>query len=388
MPYQFHRLVVTCGVSIFAEGNAGRPWAAGIGAVQFPKPGPNPEPAEGLDERDAHELLARACARGPSGPPDVRDPKRVSAEYSVLNALEAQGRLGPNPFILLIHTKSFAGEAAALVLSKVIERDFGARTEREGVTIRVEDREGLRHDLGAFMHKVAAGLRGHDPESACFAPLGGYKIMTSLGYLAGAYFGFPTLYAHEDGQVLHTLPAIPVRVDRDALARVAPLMRKVQGLFDREQLGAKERKLADEFPWLFERDGAEIGVNAFGIFLMSEPEHADLFSVPVLVTQEIARRYAKDPRRGFVDQQLRSLAGKLAAGSTEPDLRHERDWGLSDPQRHVYKGASNGVHVMRCVYAYDGQALRVHHVWTDHDAYERELEARWQDRREAETPWE
>lgn len=373
----YYRIVVTCGVSAFGGVNALRKWAEDANLLKFPTSSPNPEPPDGQNEQQALEEIQRKLAS-----PDVldgitEDPKRISAEYSALQALKNERRISDNPQVVLIHTDTLGGKAAALLISKLLTRDFNAQVECIECSVNVDDRKQLRHNLGDFMQKVATALRDHDKHTTCFAPLGGYKVMTSLGYLAGAYFGFPTLYAHEDKQLAHEIPPIPVRVPPDQLQQIAPLLKKVGDGYERNTLTTDEQRLLDDNAWLFEHADGFVCVNAFGLFLMQE--NPELFGVKLLVSNEVHRTYGNDGRKAFIVQQLGVLAAKLTAGSTEADLVHERDWDVEPyDDWHLYKGASNGQLVMRAVYKYDREenTLTVKNVWTSHD-YVEDFKAKW-----------
>ncbi|HXG23793.1 MAG TPA: putative CRISPR-associated protein [Chthonomonadales bacterium] len=312
----------------------------------------------------------------------IEDYQHVSAEYSAIHSLKQQGWLSEKPHIVLVHTDTFGGRAAAHIIDALLQANFSASVEREEVHINVDDRDELRYNLGDFMQKVADKLRNHDTHTTCFAPLGGYKVMTSLGYLAGAIHGFPTIYMHEDKQIVHVLPAVPVRVSREELQSIAPLMKRIGKGLELKDLNEQEQCLLEQYSWLFERADEYVGVNAFGIFLMQAPENADLFGVRILVAKEVNKQYSSKDQKAFIDQQLKTLAGKLAADSPEADLFHEREEGklsLDQSRLHLYKG-SNGQFVFRAIYTYekDTNTLRVFKVWTNHDKYEREYEREWE----------
>ncbi|MCC6729378.1 MAG: hypothetical protein IT208_08565 [Chthonomonadales bacterium] len=377
MAYSYSRIVLTCGVSAFGGRNAGRDWATRGGWLRFPSPGPAAEPPEGRSEEEALERFRAACAPPGALSSALADEPRVSAEFSALALLRRERRLAERPVIDLIHTSTFDGAAAAVFVGKALQEAFQARVDLAPVRMDVNDRDALRGHMSTFMLTVADRLRRGVPTHTCFAPLGGYKVMTSLGYLAGAYCGYPTLYAHEDNQVLHEIPAIPVRVSREDVEALAPLMRRTWQLIELARLSTEEIGQVQRNPWLFERDDEHAAVNAFGRFLMKEPAYQDLFAPRLLVAREVDRDLADDGRRGFVEQQLRALSEKLRAGGADADLVHERTWGLSHPTRHAYKGASNGVHAFRCLYEWADGTLRVLSAWTDHAAYERQIRARW-----------
>lgn len=373
---RFSRIVVTAGVSALSAANQYRAWLMERGVAAFPTPRPEPDPPA-----DPAAALARLDQALVGGLPAVADPARVSAEYSGVHALRQAGRLTDRAWAVLLHTDTFAGTVAARLVAALLGRDFGLAVDLRRFPFDVSDRRRLRTCLGTYMQAVAGALREGDTSFACFLPLGGYKVTTSLGYLVGAYLGYPTLYTHEEHQILHEIPPVPVRVDPEQLASLAPLIRS---LLEPRFLSGEDRRQAEPHAWLFdveESDGQELwSVSSFGRFLMAQPEYARLFAPAVYGAKAVAEAL-DGGNRDFVAKEIGGLARKLAGGSADPDLEHEKAWtrplGPSDG-RHLYKGASNAG-VFRCLYRFDRDSnrLEVLHVWTDHGDYEKEAAAFW-----------
>lgn len=374
---KYSRFVVTCGVSVFAEANSPRQWTEKNGIFVFPTPSPNPELPKDLDQKEALNKLDRALAVTNAIEDITKDPTRVSAEYSALHALAKEKRLAERPYVVLIHTDTLGGKAAATALNRILTEKFRAKVECVECSINVQDRNQLRYNLGDFMHKVATALKDHDKSVTCFAPLGGFKVMTSLGYLAGAFFGFPTLYTHEDNQIVHEIPPVPVNIPDEQLRKLAPLLTRIGKGLEITSLSDQERSLLKDNTWLFERADDLVCVNEFGLFLMHQ--RPALFGTKVFVSKEVNDEYENDSRQKFVKQQLNALCAKLVAESNEPELRHEIDWDVKPcDDWHLYKGASNGQLVMRAIYKYDREqdTLTVKYVWTSHD-YVEDFKAKW-----------
>ena len=376
-PNRYSHIVMTAGISLFARFNRYGAWTREQEIFRFERT--NPLPPDGPEETEAG-ALERWKEAIRHHPLDLHadEPENVSAEYSLVNALDKERRLGSRPQVTLLHTDTLGGRAAALLVQRLIEKDFACTVELlEIADVDVSSRDLLRRSLGAFMNAVARTLDGCDPSYTCFAPIGGYKVMTSLGYLAGAWQGFPTAYLHEDQQTLHEIPPVPIRIDPRELKAIAPLMRRVG---DGEALSALSRDEQDaaavSHAWLFERADDLVAVNAIGRFLMSLPEHALLFGTLVWVAAQVQALASHADTRRFVCQQLRELTGKLSVASpgagSGRDLQHE--WFRCPDGWHLYKGARNGQVVFRIAYSYDGETLRVAHLWTDHDRYERKGE--------------
>lgn len=375
MPYS--HIVLTCGVSTFAKANAPRKWTESKGLLTFPSDSMNPAPSESMSEAMVLQKLKRAISYPKELDDLCGDPTKVSAEFSALHALKKERRLADKPTVVLIHTETFGGRAAVCILKEVMESHFCASVETVGCSFNVDDRKQLLYDLGAFMGKVATALRGRDTNTTCFFPLGGYKVMVSLGTLAAGYFGFPTLYLHEDKQIFHEIPAAPWGIADDKLREIAPSMKRLPLNNEESDLTPEGKAVVQQYPWLFEVAGGRVNLNAFGHFIIQQ--NPRLCGTKVLVSKKVDLDYRDDNRKQFVLQQLGVLSQKLAQRALDPDLEHEKDWKVSsNDDWHLYKGASNGQLVMRAIYRYerDEDTLTVKYVWTSHD-YIEDFEAKW-----------
>ncbi|MFP4350385.1 MAG: hypothetical protein ACLFQY_18995, partial [Desulfococcaceae bacterium] len=278
----------------------------------------------------------------------AESPKKVSAEYSLLHALQKAKRLGDSPRVVFIHTDSFGGRAAVTVLAPLCRADFNAHvTCKEVADIDPSDRERMQRSLGGYMQIVAASLEEGDAGFTCFAPLGGYKVMTALGYVAGAYRGFPTLYIHEDNQGLHEIPPVPVRVDMDALSEAAPLMRRLRNTGDKEwaELSKAEQNQVEQNEYFFERVDTLVGINAFGRFVMDRPENQALFGPRVQVSSEVEKFLQQGKQVAWFGRHIRELLRKLI---TDPvafrnELGHDAVFkGIREPVFSLYKATGRG----------------------------------------------
>jgi putative CRISPR-associated protein (TIGR02619 family) len=379
MPY--HHIVITAGISSFSPANIFRKWHdAELGLFAFERT--NPIAPKGEDADALLEKWRSACATADLNAMAVAAPKNVSAEFSLLHALRAGNHLGDAPDVVLIHTAGVGGRAAAILLERVIPAAFHARVSLRPVDdLEPNDRVRLRRSLGGFMEVVAESLEGRDPFSTCFAPVGGYKVMTALGYLAGAYRGFPTAYLHEDSQVLQEIPAVPIRMDREELRKTAPLLRRLHRRdMEWTTLSETEREAVRRHPYLFDRLDDLVAVNAFGEFLMNQPENAGLFACRVFLSPE-AEKAARDRRhRDFIFQQIRELIKKLDLPKENwGKLRHDLDFSslAKNPNFFLYKGARNGDLTFSAAYAHDPEKgeIRLNRIWTDHKEYERKAES-------------
>jgi putative CRISPR-associated protein (TIGR02619 family) len=378
MGHAYHHIVLTSGISLLSSThNVFRKWADELGLFLYDRT--NPMPAEGLTESEVLVQWEGAFRKRLMEMEMIAkdNPECVSAEYSLLHSLKSAERLGPSPRVELIHTDSLGGRSAARLLGTLIAVVFKAQVgERPVDDIDPKDRDRLRQSLGGYMDTVAAALSDGDPAVTCFAPVGGYKVMTSLGYLVGAYMGFPTAYLHEDYQSLHEIPAVPVKIDVEALRVIAPMMRRLRNKGDAEwdTLTADEREMVSRHAYLFDRLDNLVGVNAFGQFLMDRPEHRAMFWQRVFVSPTVERVFQGDMGRTLM-LQVKELLKKLKTPIRfRNELNHEAAFtGLGDTRFSLYKSGSRGT-VFRAAYRYDAgdEALYLNRIWFDHDLYERE----------------
>lgn len=368
MPRPFDLVVCTLGVSSTSAFNVLGRWGRDQGLFV-----PGPRPPEGVSESAALTKLDTALQHARL---DL-DPHKIGAELSVLWALRQHGRLGPAPRVVIVGTKTFGGEVAWRLTRYAARLLLDIELEASLVPdLDVSRPVAMQRGLGAFLEKIGGALDAGDPAGSCVAPVGGYKILTSLATQAAGLYAVPAFYLYEDGQVLHQLPTVPLRISAADLATVAGLMVRAEDGVHVSPDDAAEVALVAEFRWLFETaddgDGELLFLNALGRLLRKLPLYAHLFQVTLLATPAADRRIRRHER-------LLSLVWKLLddlrARSEDADrLRHERDFGYRDAPFHVYKSPRTAA---RLVYRWEpsSRTLWLRHLWTDHDAYERELGA-------------
>lgn len=340
----------------------------------------------GISVLNENNVFGRRDAPPPSAAAAAADPKKVSAEYSVLWALRKEGRLAPKPVLTLFYTDTPEGRRAFGILEKVLTQEFSAAVN--GIPVRdfdVTDRRKLKasvadflRDLGAKLHELrVAGLPG------AFAPLGGYKVMTSFGYIAGSFYGFPSLYLHEQGQVLQEIPAVPLGIDQAFLeAHVLFLRRlKLEGIVEWRSLSKNEQAAVEAHPYFFERAEDLLELNAFGQFLLGQERYAPLFGTWILLSDR-ARRSLQGywSEREWLLKQLRTLAEKVHVNPQAPELNHERgkSFTMFDGLRLRYalwKGPERDDIQLRAAWRYEKAAdvLYVNEIWGAHDRCYAEL---------------
>lgn len=371
----FTRIVLTAGISLFGPNNIYGKWMKKSGIFAFDIT--NPIPIAGDSKETALDKWKIAC-QAIDTKAALQEPKRVSVEYSLPHALQENHRLGNSPHITLIHTDTLGGIAAAFLLKKVLFDNFNATVVlKEVADINVQDREKLRKSLGGFMETVAAVLSAGEPGTTCFAPVGGFKVMTSLGYVAGAYMKFPTMYLHEDNQTLHEIPAVPVRISEEELENVAPLLKRLKNIGDIEigELGDEDKKMFERFPYLFEQIENLVGLNAFASFLMDRPENQRIFGQTIFFSPEASKKLGDNKLSDHLRGEIQELLRKLKFPEKNRNiLRHDAPFqNLKNSSFFLYKPSGQGELVFRAAYLYDSasESLYLNRIWTDHDLYER-----------------
>ncbi|BBW98374.1 putative CRISPR-associated protein [Geobacillus icigianus] len=310
----------------------------------------------------------------------AQQPNRVCAEYSMIYELHRQGKLGERPTIVLIVTDTVGGRVVEAMLVHLLERDFKANVRVVYVEVDVNHRRRLQETLGEYMSKVANALMHGEPSTTCFAPIGGYKVMTSLGYIVGAFLNYPTAYMHEDGQVLHEIPPVPIHIDEQFVRRYFELLRKCQmDLVAMNELSYQEKQCIEQYPSLFYRDAEFVCLSAFGQFLLEHEKYKHLFETSYFVSRQVADMLRHNRHQSlFVYQQMQELVKKLKYREGDASvLYHEKSFETIDPRKakyHLYKGASNGQTAFRLAYRYveEEDRLYANYLWLDHDRYERE----------------
>lgn len=333
-----------------------------------------------LASEDATALRNDLLAAARDAELDPAREDRVSAEYSTLLGLEREGRLRRGAWLDLIHTDTFAGELAASMLKPILEARFEVSVHLHKVAdLDVENPAHLRDTLGRFMSTVAGLLEEGEPRTTGFAALGGYKVMTSLAYVAGAYLGFPTVYLHENNQVIHNLPAVPVRFDQAIAAELASVIRKCIGARDLSSLSPPERELVKNHHYLFDQigddDEAVVSVNAFALFLRQRPELKAIIGTQVLFsTSARATWLARSVR---VREELATCLKRVLREMERPEalrdpvIYYHRQYGLKQVTFNLGKGR-HSKHRFAWRFEADHDRLIVSRLY-DYDTYKADI---------------
>lgn len=365
----YHRVVLTAGTSAFAPGNLGL-WAREQKIFEIQ--GRDFKIPEGISEEEAFQQWAIAFHQAPLAD---QSRERISAEISALNALQKMSRLGKKPHITLIHTQTLDGRAAAeLVAFAAQELYREAQVELRSVELDANRPQGMRAGLGAFMQEVARALEAGEQRTTCFIPIGGYKVMTSLGYLAGAYLGYSTTYLHEDQQRLHIVPPVPIQIDEEALKPLASLIRRVVWASPPlEDFNDEERQAFEEHPHIFyEFEPGHIGLSPFGEFLRERPRLRPFIGPQVYVSKDLLELCKRESMS--ISELIKDLLNaQRSEGRYRETLYHERGW-IDDADFHLYKKRRSTI---RFAWRYEETLDRLYlkKIWLkEYDTYKRDVD--------------
>ena len=370
----FSHLVITAGISAISNRNAlGKMLRQNPGPLRFEEAKQNPELREGATTEEAELHALEISEAREAFATLTQDPRGISAEYSLLHTLRCMGQLHERPTVVLLHTNTLSGRIAAHAVAGLAKRAFDAQCRLSAfANFDTSSREALQEGLGAFMDKVVHELNGVDPSYACFAPQGGYKVMTSLGYVAGSLLGYSTAYLHEDSQAtLHIIPAIPIALSpekRDSLGRLARVVERTAEFF---KLSQEEQDDVLEHRWLFEVADDLVVPNALAKFL-------GLNTQQILLSPEARAALKASHRAEQVRRKLLELPGKIRERRRNPnaflnEIDHERDFqNLNRPGNkpvfQIWKAGAN----IYVVWTERGDgAVLVNRIWVDdHAGYE------------------
>jgi hypothetical protein len=270
-----------------------------------------------------------------------------------------------------------------------LKNDFQATVKTISIkSLDITNREQLYRALADFMADLARCLRQGEPNTTCFAPIGGYKVLTSYGYIVGSFLGYPTAYLHEETQILQIIPPVPIDINLNFVEKNSLLIRKCmnEGVLQGSQLTRQEREIVMMYPSIFEsetRDDEDyITLTPFGLFLFERAEFAAKFQTRFWMSETVKNLLDRDPsKKAFAFQQIYELVQKIKGDffRNRGVLFHESTFESLKGKTlsyHLYKGASNE-RVFRAAWRYleSEDCLYINYLWLDsHNDYEREAE--------------
>lgn len=184
--------------------------------------------------------------------------ERSSAELSLIYLLHKENKLHKNNVeIKLVYTQTVGGYVAAELVKMLIEENFPFTVKLVATDyIDIKDRRHLNRQLNKYLNVIRDELDGHHPTSTCFAPQGGYKILTALAHLIGTIEKYPVLYTYEGSDVLHTIPPVPIHFDTTPIEQNKNLISKIyyNTFVPLDELSSADKQFVLEDVSLFEID--------------------------------------------------------------------------------------------------------------------------------------
>ena len=312
--------------------------------------------------------------------------EQSSAEIAMIAALQNQNKLHKHPVITILHTDTVNGVIAGRIIQDMLKKHFSAHVSLKRIfDVDVNNRNALSKSLGYFLGEVSQELLKGEPSSTCFAPIGGYKVMTSLGYLVGAFHRYPTAYLHEGSNMIHQIPPVHIQVNEDFIEEHHPFLRKMlkETIVEMKDLTAEEQKLVEKETTFFTVEEDLVELNPFGQFLCNQSKFAHYFQPKVSIDRDVFQAVEKKlpAYTDFVMAEIHDLIIKHQDFFAENEgvLFHEKAFKVlnaSNLNCHLFKG-TNHPHVFRAIWHYDGKEDRYYigKIWFDHQDYERQAAA-------------
>ena len=311
---------------------------------------------------------------------DELQPK--SAEISMVMVQQARKHLVDQPFITLFYTDTLKGRTAGFVNKYILEKVCGATVEMQKIfELDVDNRSLLNRALGKYLSDVSRALLSGEPRTTCFAPIGGYKVMTSLGYLVGALHNYPTAYLHEGSTVVHEIPPVNIEVNEEVIKENHHVLKKflVDDCFELKDLSRDERKLVQNQSVMFEQVEGLVELNPFGRFLCEQDKYYKYFKSQVYVEaslkQMIDNRYAHYWENVYEEIKSLIFQNESKSAKFRATLYHESDFAVLNGLNlsyHLFKGGNSPI--FRAIWRYDKEqdSYYISYIWFDHKDYKRE----------------
>lgn len=307
---------------------------------------------------------------------------KLSAEISMIEALNNQNKLQEKPVITIFYTDTIKGTIAAKINEYVFNKYYSAYVKlKKIINVDVTNRVALSKSIGHFLSDVSNALEEGEPSHTCFAPIGGYKILTSMGYLVGALHRYPTAYLHEGTSVLHEIPPINIKINDSFVEENHHLFRKLirEEIIELKNLSKSEQNIIEKDPTFFSIIDDLVALNPFGNFVCNQSKFAHYFQSNVYIDTTILNWLNKEHKSklSFVMKQIYELVIKHRdfLPQNQNFLFHEsafKQLNGKETNCHLYKGSNKDI--FRAIWTFDTtkEQYYIGKIWLDHDKYERQ----------------
>ena len=313
----------------------------------------------------------------------------LSAEISIIDLLIKARRMEESSPAIIFYTDTFEGGISAKIVKWILEDYYKIHVSLHKLKeIDIHDRKTLNKALGNYLSQLSEVLATWDPSYTCFAPIGGYKILTSLGHLVGSLNNYSTVYLYEGSKVFHEIPSVKISFDENIIIENQLFFKRLLDMdwINLDELNYHEKQVMKEQSTLFEiledKEEAFLVLSPFGQYLCRQPKYRSLFAAKV---------YLERGMKAFIERQhssnwahlLRNIyhliearEGKVDQSEGRAILYHEADFKQLNGVKtsyHLFKGESKPI-VIRLIWKYVGEenAYYIAHVWFDHNRYERQ----------------
>ena len=303
----------------------------------------------------------------------------LSVEVSLLNALKERNSLESAPKVSFIVSSTGTGYLASLINKHLLESLYGADVSIDIVEdLRVDSKVSMKRSIAYFMDKVYERLSEGEPNTTCFAPVGGYKVMTSYGTFIGSMMDFPTCYMHEGSKYLHVIPPTPIDLSESFVEEHKELLRMVfqEKTVDLATLSHSDKQAVLKQPAIFQKEKVDkdhcVSLTLMANFLLQRGKFRDYVNPSVYISKDALKAFESEgDTKKWVEGKLKTM---LAKPESAKDLYHDREFHSLDRKKvknNLYKSPDPN-QVFRCTWFKEGKDIYIEKIWLDHALYERE----------------
>lgn len=142
-------------------------------------------------------------------------PRVLGAEIASLEAILREPPYGQLQEVLLLHSDTPDGAAAARFLARYMALRFGLATKTRRVAELRDDVPGVFRTFGLrqLVVELARAVREYGPERLVIDATGGYKAQVAIAVALGQVFQIPVVYRFERFPEVVELPPLPFALD-------------------------------------------------------------------------------------------------------------------------------------------------------------------------------
>ena len=379
----FNTILMTTGISIFSQNNIIGKYVREKKLIGFNKTNPILEDDKSKDtvigniKDNLKDILQKKR---------VECPKDVSAEFSLLYSLKEQKLLDNDLKIILFYTDSFGGELANKILEDIFKNNFNSEIKSYKIAdfdVNKNNKREIQQAIGHFMRLIGNELNNYKnmENYVCFSPIGGYKLMASFGYIAASFYNISKYYLHEDQQILHRIPPVPISIDENSLIENRFIFRKlkINQIMELNNFKDEEKIFIENNSFFFEIAGNMVSLYAYAYFIIDSSDKRHLFDTTIYLSKEANKSYSdlNESQRGVFKKYTEKLKNEIKNSNDINLLYHEKDVENIKNRNcgfHLYKHTRSS-DVFRAAWKFDKDKdeLYINYFWLDHNQYENDI---------------